>query len=45
LGKIIAKIDNLGSKKAGFSKDFWENCMILKKITIGKRSFSKVCYI
>jgi hypothetical protein len=30
LGKIITKIANLGSKKAGVSLDFWENCMILK---------------
>jgi hypothetical protein len=39
LGKIITKIADLGSKKAGFSSDFWENCMILKKISIGKRPF------
>jgi hypothetical protein len=39
LGKIIAIIANFGSKKAGFSSDFWENCMILKKISIGKRPF------
>jgi hypothetical protein len=39
LGKIIAKIADLGSKKAGLSSDFWENCMILKKISIGKRPF------
>jgi hypothetical protein len=38
LGKIIAKIADLGSKEAGLSSDFWENCMISKKI-IG------VCYI
>jgi hypothetical protein len=42
LGKIIA---DLGSKKAGLSSDFWENCMILKKISIGKRPFFGVCYI
>jgi hypothetical protein len=30
LGKIKAKIAHLGSKKAGSSSDFWENCMILK---------------
>jgi hypothetical protein len=41
LGKIIAKIADLGSKMAGFSSDFWENCMILKKISIGKRPFSE----
>jgi hypothetical protein len=35
----------LGSKKAGLSSDFWENCMILKKISIGKRPFFGVCYI
>jgi hypothetical protein len=29
LGNIIAKIADLGSKKAGLSSDFWENCMIL----------------
>jgi hypothetical protein len=45
LGKIIAKIADLGSKKAGLSSDFWENCMILKKISIGKRPFFGVCYI
>jgi hypothetical protein len=45
LGKIIAKIANLGSKKAGLSSDIWENCMILKKISIGKRPFIRVCYI
>jgi hypothetical protein len=33
LGKIIAKIADLGSKKAGLSSDFWEKCMILKKIS------------
>jgi hypothetical protein len=31
-GKIIAKVANFGSKNAGLSSDFWENCMILKKI-------------
>jgi hypothetical protein len=36
---------NLGSKKAGLSSDFWENCMILKKILIGKSPFFGVCYI
>jgi hypothetical protein len=35
----------LGSKKAGLSSDFCENCMILKKISIGKRPFIGVCYI
>jgi hypothetical protein len=47
LGKIVAEIANLGSKKAGLtlSSDFWENCMILKKISIGKRPFFGVCYI
>jgi hypothetical protein len=45
LGKIIAKIANLGSKKAGLSYDFWENCMILKKISFGQRPFFEVCYI
>jgi hypothetical protein len=45
LGKIIAKIDNMGSEKAGLSSHFWENCMILKKIQIGKRPFIGVCYI
>jgi hypothetical protein len=39
LGKIIAKIPNLGRKNIGLSSDFWENCMILKKISIGKRPF------
>jgi hypothetical protein len=29
LGKIIAKIADLGSKIAGLSSDFWENFMIL----------------
>jgi hypothetical protein len=45
LGKIIAKIAYLGRKKAGLSSDFWEICMILKKISIGKRPFFGVCYI
>jgi hypothetical protein len=45
LGKIIAKIADLGSKKAGLRSDFWENCMILKKISIGKKPFFGVCYI
>jgi hypothetical protein len=45
LGKIIAKIAHLGSKKEDLSLDFWENCMILKKISIGKRPFIGVCYI
>jgi hypothetical protein len=45
LGKIISKIADLGSKKAGLSSYFWENCMILKKISIGKRPFFGVCYI
>jgi hypothetical protein len=44
LEKIIAKIADLGSEKAGLSSDFWENCMILKKISIGKRPFFGVCY-
>jgi hypothetical protein len=44
LGKIIAKIANLGSEKSGLSSDLWENCMILKKISIGKRPFIGVCY-
>jgi hypothetical protein len=26
LGKTIAKIADFGSKKAGLSSDFWENC-------------------
>jgi hypothetical protein len=45
LGKIIPKIADLGSKKTGLSSDFWENCMILMKISIGKRPFFGVCYI
>jgi hypothetical protein len=45
LGKIIAKIADLGSKKAGLSSDFWENCMIFKKISIGKRPFFRFCYL
>jgi hypothetical protein len=45
LGKTIAKTADLGSKKAGLSSDFGENCMILKKISIGKRPFFGVCYI
>jgi hypothetical protein len=45
LGKIIAKTADLGSKKAGLSLDFWENCKILKKISIGKRPFFGVCCI
>jgi hypothetical protein len=45
LGKIITKIADLGSTKAGLSLDFWENCMILKKISIGKKSFFGVCLI
>jgi hypothetical protein len=44
-GKIIAKIANLGSKRAGLSSDFWENRMILKKISNGKRPFIRVCFI
>jgi hypothetical protein len=32
-------------KKQVLSSDLWENCMILKKITIGKRPFIGVCYI
>jgi hypothetical protein len=35
--KIIAEIANLGSKKAGVSLDFWENCMNIKTISIGER--------
>jgi hypothetical protein len=45
LGKIIIKIVNLGSKKAGLSSVFWENYMILKKISFGKRIFIGVWYI
>jgi hypothetical protein len=45
LRKLIDKIANLGSKKAGLSSDVWENCMILKKISIGKRPFIIACYI
>jgi hypothetical protein len=45
LGKIIAKIAELGGKKAGLSSDFWENCMILKEISIGKKPLISVCYI
>jgi hypothetical protein len=45
LGKNIAKTADLGIKKAGLSSDFWENCMILKKMSIGKRPFLGVCYI
>jgi hypothetical protein len=45
LGKIITKIGEFGSKKAGLSSDLWENCKILKKISIGKRPFLGVCYI
>jgi hypothetical protein len=26
-------------ENSGLSPDFWENCMILKKILIGKRPF------
>jgi hypothetical protein len=44
LRKINAKNAKLGSKKAGLSSDFWENCMILKKISIGKRPSFGVCY-
>jgi hypothetical protein len=46
LGKIIAifNIADLGSKKAGLSSDFWENCMILKKSSIWKRPFYGVTY-
>jgi hypothetical protein len=39
LGKIIAKNANLGSKKAGLSSDYWENCMILKKKFNWKEAF------
>jgi hypothetical protein len=45
LGNVIAKIADLGSKKAGLSSHFWENCMILKKISFGKWPFFGVCYI
>jgi hypothetical protein len=45
LGKIIAKTADLGSKKAGLRSDFWRNCMVLKKISIGKRPFFRVCYV
>jgi hypothetical protein len=45
LCQIIAKITNLGSKEAGLSSDFCENCMILKKISIGNRPFIGVCFI
>jgi hypothetical protein len=45
LGKINTKIANLGSKQAGLISEFWENCMILKKISIEKRPFIRVCYI
>jgi hypothetical protein len=34
LGKIIAKIANLGSKKASLISDFLEKCTILKIISI-----------
>jgi hypothetical protein len=37
-GKIIVKIVYLGSKKSGLFLHFWENCMILKKISIGNWS-------
>jgi hypothetical protein len=39
LVKIIAKIADLGSKKAGLSSDFWENCLILKKIFNWENAF------
>jgi hypothetical protein len=45
LGKFIAKISNLQSKKAGVSSDFWENHIISKKNSIGKRPFISLSYI
>jgi hypothetical protein len=39
LGEKITKIANLGSRKAGVSLSFWENCMFVKKLCIGKRPF------
>ena len=44
LGRIIAQIAQLGNKKAGVSFEFWENCMILKKFSIGKGPFTGLCY-
>jgi hypothetical protein len=43
--KIIAKISNLGKITTGVSLDFWENCMISKKNSIGKRPFIVLSYI
>jgi hypothetical protein len=37
MGKIISKVFNMGNKNTGVSSDFWENCMILKKNTVGRR--------
>jgi hypothetical protein len=45
LGKIIAKIAYLGSKIAFEVHIVWENCMILMKISIGKRPFKNLCDI
>jgi hypothetical protein len=39
----FAYLAKLGSKKAGVSSDFWKKCMILKKISIGKRPFIALC--
>jgi hypothetical protein len=43
-GKIIAKIANMGSKNGGLILDFCGKCIILKKISIGKRPFIQVSY-
>jgi hypothetical protein len=45
LGKITDKISNLGRLKAGVSSDFWGNCMISKKNSVGKRHFIGLSYI
>jgi hypothetical protein len=44
LGKIIAKISKLGRKKVGVKSDIWENCIISKKNSIGKRPFIGLSY-
>jgi hypothetical protein len=44
-GSIIPKTAELGSKNAGVTLHVWENCIILKKITIGKRPFKVLCHI
>jgi hypothetical protein len=41
----MAKIANLGSGKAFVSSDFWEICLIFKKIKLMLGRFIGLCYI